>query len=219
MRVRSAVVACGVLLTALGAPSYAAGPSCRLFEDPKGDTFAVRSQDSAGAYGPQEDSLDIVSGDLASDGTTLSAVIRVNKLAKSASTSPAGLSFRVQFVAPATATDENLWLSARIGTGEPVFSAGYRAITANLSTKLVDVKGVFDYAANEVRIWAPLSTFEPRGKIKTGDKLSIADLDQTASRFVAVNPATSSDTAAFADVSRGDKTYKVGDKTCAPVGK
>ena len=220
MRLRTAALASVVVGLVVSAPARAAVPSCRLFEDAKGDTFAVRYQDTVGGpYGPQEDSLDIVSGDLAGDATNLTAVIRVVGLEETAATSPGGLSFRVQFIAPTTAEDENLWLAARVGSGEPVFTAGYRAMTANVSTKLADVKGVFDYDANEVRITAPLKTWDSRGGVKLGSKLMLSGLDQTTSRFVAVNPATGADTAAFADVTTSDSSYKVGDKSCLAVGK
>ena len=49
-------------------------PSCLTISDPKGDTFAIRAQDGQGANGPQEDALDIVSGDLASDGNQLNRI-------------------------------------------------------------------------------------------------------------------------------------------------
>lgn len=227
MKIRVALLASVLAVGAVATASDAApkGPSCNLIEDKKGDTFAARHQDivhetsGAPSYGPQEDALDIISGDLASDGKTLTAVLRVVKLSESAGTSPGGLSFRVQFLAPTTAADENLWLSARVGGGSTVFTAGYRAIQANLSTKLADVVGIFDSAKNEIRISAPIQTFDSRGGIKPGAKLTFGGLDQTASRFAAVNPVTGADTAAFADVTSSDATYTVGAKSCVKPGK
>ena len=201
---------------ALAAPK----PVCNLINDAKDDTFLVRSQDSAGAFGPQEDALDIVSGDLASDGKVLTAVLRVKKMALTAGTSPNGLSFRVQFTHSGLDEDTNLFLSGRAGSGAQVFTAGTRAITANVSTKIADVKGVFDVAKSEVRIHAPLDVFKGvGGGIKPGTKISFGELDQTASRFVAVNPASGADQAVFADVTRSVNSYTVGAPSCVVPGK
>ncbi len=217
--VLSSVAASG----ALAAPAKGkAKPACNLIIDEKNDTFALRSQDSAGAFGPQEDALDIVSGDIASDGKVLTAVLRVKKMALTAGSSPAGLSFRVQFTHCGVDEDTNLFLSGRssAGGGTQVFTAGRRAITANVSTKLADAKGVFDVAKSEVRITAPLDVFKSvGGGIKKGTKLQLGDLDQTASRFVAVNPATGADTATFADVTRSVSSYTVGAPSCVVPGK
>ncbi len=208
------------LAAAGGAVAAPPKPTCNLITDAKGDTFAVRAQDGAGAYGPQENALDIVSGDLASDGKVLTAVFRVQKLATVAATSPNGLSFRMQFTHAGLDPDTNLFLSGRASNTGNSFIAGSRAITANLSTKLADATGVFDVAKNEVRITAPLSAFAKVGRaMKKGTKLQLGDLDQTASRFVGVNPLTGADTAVFADVTRSVKSYTIGTKSCVKPGR
>ncbi len=206
---------------ALAAPAKGkAKPTCNLISDEKNDTFALRSQDSQRAYGPQEDALDIVSGDLASDGKVLTAVLRVKKLALATGSAPNGLSFRVQFLHAGLPEDTNLFLSGRASGGRTVFLAGSRAMTANVSTKLADVTGVFDVAKNEVRISAPLSAFEKvGGAIKRGTKLQLGELDQTSSRFVTVNPVTGADTATFADVTTSVSSYTVGASSCVVPGK
>lgn len=209
------------LAAAGGAVAAPPKPTCNLITDAKGDTFALRYQDlTGGPYGPQEDALDIVSGDLASDGKVLTAVIRVVKLASVAATSPNGLSFRVQFTHAGLDEDTNLFLSGRSSNTGNSFVAGSRAMTANLSTKLADVTGVFDTDKNEIRITAPLTAFEKvGGVIKKGTRLQLGDLDQTASRFVAVNPTSGADTAPFADVTTSVKSYTVGTKSCVTPGK
>lgn len=218
-------VAGSLVLTSLAAGGAVAAPAkpkpvCNLITDEKNDTFALRSQDAQGAYGPQEDALDIVSGDLASDGKVLTAVLRVKKMALSSGTAPNGLSFRVQFTHGGLDEDTNLFLSGRASGTAQVFTAGSRAITANLSTKLADVKGVFDVTKSEVRISAPLEVFKSLGGgIKKGTKLQLADLDQTASRFITVNPATGADTATFADVGNSASSYTVGAPSCVVPGK
>jgi hypothetical protein len=200
---------------AVAAP--AAAPVCNLVQDAKDDTFALRYQETIhdlggpGLYGPAEPALDIVSADVAADAKTITAVLRVNKLAKSASSAPGGLAFRVQFSAPGE-DDENMYLSATTtGTADTVV-AGTRAITANLSTKLADATGVFDLAKNEIRISVPLATFAAQG-VKAGTPLSFDGLDQTSARL------TPTGTSSFADVALSDKTYKVGAPSCVVPGK
>src|SRR5687768_14584060 len=75
-------------------------PVCNLVQDAKDDTFAARYQETAGAYGPQESSLDIVSADLASDAKTLTGVLRVQSLAAAPATSPGGASYDINFTTP-----------------------------------------------------------------------------------------------------------------------
>lgn len=210
---RTAVTA-GVLglVASAGIAGAAPKPVCNLLEDAKGDTFLLRTQDTAGVFGPQENSLDIVSGDLGSDGKTLTGVLRVEKLATTAATSPVGLSFRLQFSLPG-AEDSNLYMTANLVAGAQSFAVGVRDALTNTSTKLADAKGVFDLDKSEVRISAPLSVFKPAADIKKGTKLTFAGWDQTSSRPSGAGPSV------FADVARSEKTYVVGDATCVPVGK
>lgn len=189
----------------------AAKPVCNLVEDAKGDTFLVRSQDTAGAYGPDEPAVDIVSADLASDKTNITAVIRVAKLAKTSGTAPTGLTFRLQF-ASASEQDENMYLSASTTGSTDTFVAGTRAITANLSTKIADATGVFDLAKSEVRITVPLKVFAAQG-LKPGAVLSLTGLDQTASRLLPNGGGV------FADVARSEKSYTAGTPSCVVPGK
>ncbi|MDX6197657.1 MAG: hypothetical protein QOJ79_808 [Actinomycetota bacterium] len=209
----SSVVVGGV---AHAAPAKVA-PVCNLVEDAKDDTFALRYQETIhdvggpGLYGPAEPALDIVSADVAADAKTITAVLRVNKLAKSASSAPGGLSYRVQFSAPGE-SDENMYLSAATTGAADTFAAGTRAITANLSTKLADATGVFDLAKNEIRISVPLATFAAQG-VKVGTPLSFSGLDQTSARL------TPTGSSSFADVALSEKGYKVGTPSCVVPGK
>ena len=205
--------AVGLSLLAAGGALAAPKPVCNLIVDEKGDTFLLRTQDGAGAFGPREDALDIVGGDLASDGKVITGVLRVVKLAKSAPTSPSGVSFRLQFAMP-NQEDSNLYMTANAVGGAESFAVGVRNVALNTSTKLADAKGVFDVAKSEVRISAPLSAFSSvSGGIKPGMKLTFADLDQTSSRPSGLGPSV------FADVTQSPKTYTVGTPSCVAPGK
>lgn len=203
----------GLTLVAAGGAVAAPKPSCNLITDEANDTFLIRLQDGLGAYGPQEDALDILSGDLASNGKTITGVLRVKKLATSAATSPVGLSFRLQFALPGQ-TEENLFMTANRVGGTESFAVGVRNATLNTSTRLGDATGVFDVAKSEIRISAPIAAFKDvSGGIKPGTKLSLADLDQTSSRPSGAGPSV------FADVAVSGKSYVAGSRSCVAVGK
>lgn len=182
-------------------------PVCNLVVDDAGDTFLLRNQEVPGVYGPQEDALDIVSADLASDTKRITAVIRVKKLATTIATG-VGQGYEAQFLNDG---ENTLYLSATITNGTQAFSVGFRDPTANTATSLGDASGVFDLAKNEVRISAPVSAFSAQGTgVKPGTLLSIGTI--TASRnLVAVN--------VFADVNEGGTTYKAGAPSCVKPGK
>lgn len=181
-------------------------PVCNLVVDDPNDTFLLRSQEGV-ATGPQEDALDIVSADLASDAKRITAVIRVKKLATTIATG-VGQGYELQFLNDG---ENTLYLGATITNGAQTFSVGFRDPTANRATSLGEASGVFDLAKNEVRISAPVSAFSAQGTgVKPGKLLSIGTI--TASRnLVAVN--------VFADVNEGGTTYKAGAPSCVTPGK
>lgn len=100
MQVRLALVPV-LALFAVAAPVAQAAPKakpgCQTITDDTGDTFAVRVQDSQGAYGPQEDGLDITSADLASDGKGVTAAVRIAALSRAIATSPQGFTVGLDF--------------------------------------------------------------------------------------------------------------------------
>jgi hypothetical protein len=181
-------------------------PVCNLVVDEPNDTFLLRTQEGVAA-GPQEDALDVVSADLASDAKRVTAVIRVKKLATTIATG-VGQGYELQFLNDG---DNTLYLSATITNGSQAFTVGFRDPTANTATSLGDASGVFDLAKNEVRISAPVSVFSAQGTgVKPGKLLSIGTI--TASRnLVAVD--------VFADVNEGGATYKAGAPSCVTPGK
>ena len=201
-----------------------AKPVCKLVVDGTQDTFAFRAQDGQGAYGPQEDGFDIVSGDIASNAKTITGVLRVTKLSTAIQSAPNGIDFRVNFALPGQdPTVENFFLNGRIDSdGSRHFLVGHITKTApNVSTtvKLADGTGKFDTAKNEVRISVPLAAVKQGSfALKNGMKLFLSGLDQTASRVIAVNPSSDIATATFADVANSDKTYVAGTASCVTPG-
>ncbi len=200
-------------------------PVCNLVNDAAKDTFAVRAQDAQGAYGPQEDALDIVSMDLASDSKTLTGVVRVAKLAMSAQSAPGGTDYRISFTLPGQdPTEGNFFLNARTtSAGVPSFLLGLRTVVGasqSLTAKVADATGTFDLIKNEVRIHVPVSDVKTATEsMAAGKKLSFVGLDLTSARQVAINPVTGIGTATFADVANSDKLYVAGAKSCVKPGK
>ena len=204
----------------------AARVSCKIVTDRTGDTYAVRYQNNPPVpapvpMGPQDDSLDLLSSDLASDGKTLTAVVRVKKLARTTQTSPFATSYNVDFAVPGGAGYATL--RAILTASGDSFEALSKSDTANVpSTFLGSVKGTVDFKKNEVRIHAPLSVFASFAKIKKGTKLT--PFETTTGRAHPVGlpiPAGQPmpTRGLNSDVAEGGKVYKVGDKTCVTVGK
>lgn len=192
------------------AKAKAAKAVCNLFSDPKGDTFALRSQDTAGQYGPQEDGLDIVSGDLASDATTLTGVLRVANLSAAVPTSPGGVSFDINFLSGAS--DAPLYIRAVVTAAGSTAEAGTREtlVATSLPTPLGAGTVIVDKPKNEVRFSFPLALFASVGGLKPGAKLVFGDV--TTGRAIGAR-------AVFADVASQVKGYAVGARSCVIPGK
>lgn len=209
---RTAVAASLALsLAAAGGALAGPKPSCNLITDEEGDTFLLRTQDGPGAYGPQEDTADIVSADVATDAKTITGVIRVKSLASAASTSPGGISYDINFTTDSI--DAPLYIRAVVPrSGEPTSEAGSRqsVVVTSVSAPLGEGEVVVDADNNEVRFSFPIAYFDELGGLKPGAKLAFGDV--TTGRAAGSR-------AVFADVAASDKTYTVGAQSCVKPGK
>lgn len=209
-------VAGSLVLTSLAAGGAVAAPAkpkpvCNLVTDEKDDTFLLRSQDGAGAYGPQENAADIVSADLASDAKNITGVIRVKSLAAAPSTSPGGLSYDINLTS--STTEKPLYLRAVVpNAGTPTAEAGSResVVVTSVSAPLGAGTVVVDKAKHEVRFSFPIAHFASVGGMKAGTKLNFGDV--TTGRAAGSR-------AVFADVATDGKTYVAGAKSCVIPGK
>jgi hypothetical protein len=226
-----------VALLALAAPAATAAPkaapkpvkaapTCNTIIDPAGDTFAARSQDQQGAYGPQDDSLDILSADLASDGKVVTAAVRIKTLSRAISTSPTGLTVGLGFLIGTG--DTVVRLQAVLPSGQEdrfeVAAIAPDALPNQPATFVGTVTGVVDLPKNEIRITAPAAMLAPYGTLAPGTKLFPNEAESaTASR--AVPPITSTPgqpmttRGPFADIAAGGKAVKVGELSCVVPGK
>jgi hypothetical protein len=229
MQVRLALVplvALGTLIAPMAQAAPKPKPSCLTIVDPKGDTFAIRLQDGQGAYGPQEDALDIVSGDLASDGKTVTAVVRLATLSRAIATSPTGLTVGLDFIIGSSSSVVRLQAVLVPGTADrfEVSAKADDAVPNTPSTYVGDVTGVVDDKKGEIRIHAPATLLAPYGPIKPGVKLIPNEAESvTASRgvpAVTTTPGQPMTTRGpFADIAAGGKTVVVGAPSCVVPGK
>ena len=218
-----------VALVAATAPFAEAAPKpkpiCDSITDAKGDTFAIRAQDSQGAYGPQEDALDIVSADLASDGKVVTAVVRVVALSRAIATSPTGFTAGVDFLIGSGSDVVRLSATATPdGDRFEVSATSADALPNQPSTFVGEVTGVVDEKKSEVRIHAPAELLAPYGALKPGVKLIPDDLQSAiVSRAVPAITSTPGQPMTtrgpFADIAAGGKSVAVGAPSCVVPGK
>jgi hypothetical protein len=172
-------------------------PVCNLVTDAKGD---ATDTGGTGAKAPNDPNLDIVSADIASDATRLTAVIRLDKLDDSENSSHLGRSYVVSFGA----------------FGKTV---SVRAITspAGDSWHGGAGTGTVDKAKKEIRITVPLAKLSEEAKLpqplKSGIK--VTSLTATSWRWVANTQAT----LGIADRAAGaGPGYTLGYPSCVKVG-
>lgn len=205
---RTSLALAAVTSLALGGAAVAAPkakPVCNLLKDDKGDGTAFL----VGSGTPSDPAWDIVSADIASDGSKLTTVVRVDKLATSAPTSPGGVQWRFNF----TVGDATLYTSVRADTALGV--TGSYGYVENISMTLGTATPVLDTAKNEVRITVPLSGFSEQAVIKkTGTTLG--GLSASAGRFYNLGAVTASEPS---DTATGAGSYVTGTKSCVVPGK
>jgi hypothetical protein len=218
------LIVVGGLLTPVA--SAAPAPVCNTITDPKGDTFAIRTQDAQGAYGPQEDALDIVSADLASDGKVVTAAVRLVSLSRAISTSPQGFTVGLDFIIGSSS--DVVRLQAVLVNGDSdrfeVSAKADDAVPNTPSTFVAAVTGVVDEKKGEIRITAPADVLAPYGALKPGMKLIPNEAESaTASRGVPAITTTPGQPMTtrgpFADIAASGKTVLVGAKSCVVPGK
>jgi hypothetical protein len=159
-----AITAAAAGLCATGAD--AAKISCKVITDASGDTAFAQATQVKGT-----DAEDIVSGDLASNGKTLAAVIRVKALAYPDPQWAPGRVYSVSFALKGMDADE-IFVAARTYPQGVQYILGHRAADPtsgiNTSYKDADVTGSVTPAKNEVRINVPIAALAKLGKVSKG---------------------------------------------------
>lgn len=195
----------GVVTVAGLAGAATPKPICNLLKDDKGDGTANIVADGT----PSDPAWDILSADIATDGSKLTTVIRVDRLATSAPTSPGGVQWRFNF----TVGDASLYTSVRADTLLGV--TGSYGYVDTISETLGEATPVLDTKKNEVRITVPLGGFSQVASIKRAGT-SLGGLEATAGRFYNLGAVTASEPSDSAD---GASSYVTGTRSCVAVGK
>jgi hypothetical protein len=169
------LVAVGCAGAATAAPK--AKPVCNLIADDKGD--------SGVSPVPGSDGDDIVSADIASDATTITAVMRLAALSTPDPQAPLGRSYSVLFTAPGS--PDLLYLAARTYPQGTKFIYGYQAVDPNTSVttnySLGDATGTVDSAKGEVHVSVPIKAFVAGAKAKLAKGAKLAGLSASVDRI------------------------------------
>lgn len=206
---RSRLVLAVLVLAAASAasvPAHAAKAKpkvyCKLVVDDVGKAGVLSSVAGSATYDP---SLDIVSADIASNATTLTAVIRVKDLTPTSTMSPGGRTWGLTFANGTVSVGLNAYLSDNFGK--------------QFSTKQ---GGVFDFAKDEIRIHVALADVA-YAKIKKGSLLR--GLYVTSNSVVAFDPAMGLGygfppfAGSTDDATAPKSVYPAGALSCVKVGK
>lgn len=232
MKKRATLLATALLATgAWGALSPAsAAPACNLVVDPAGDAGVGIL--TTGPRAPGDAADDVLSADLASDGKTITGVIRMAELRTTNTSSPLGQTFNIEFAAPGNKGDK-LFLAARLYPTGNKFAFGYVAPDPNsglnTSYSLGEATGVLDVANKQLRLSAPVAGFAESGaKLSRGTKLTLPSVRVFRNVGQGVVPSQEvggvrvplGGLSLVVDSTEETKAaYTVGSQSCVAVGK
>lgn len=224
MKVRVAVAAALAITAVFGAGGASAATACKLVVDDEGDAqFGTTAT-------PSNDSLDIVSADVATDAKSITTVIRVKKYAATDVVWAMGRTYYFNFRIPKY--DNALYLYAGTFPEGTEFGFGWldESMTPSSLRTVGKATGVFDEAKSEIRVTAVLADF-PKAQLPAvprGTKLS--GLKPEARGYTGQNAVKRPDGLPSSvpfyrgfvwvvDDAEGTKSYTAGTKSCVAVGK
>lgn len=199
-----AVAVCAALAAGTGIAAAAPAAACNLLKDAKGDGTALLVLPSGG---PSDGAWDILSADLASTKKGLTTVVRVDKLAQTAATSPTGVHWRVDF----KVGDVELYTSVVADAVDGLSgNFGYIDPDTGVGSSLGGAAPVLDMAKNEVRITVPDKAFGARATLKKAGT-QLTGLAATAGRFYNFGAVTLSE---GTDSAATEASYTTGTPSC-----
>jgi hypothetical protein len=216
-----ALLPVGAASSALAVTRPKPKPVCNIMVDDTGDA----SYNNV----PGDGNDDIVSGDLASNGKTITAVIRLASLAQPDPMAPTGQGFFVRW--NAKGSDNQLFLSARTFPTGTQFAYGYSGADPtsgiNTSYTLGAATGVVDTAKKEIRISAPNASFAAAGsKLPLNTKLlsPVAEAYRIAGQGVVPSQTVGGQRVPIGGLllmfdDAAGKSYVVGTPSCVTPGK
>ncbi|MDX6274357.1 MAG: hypothetical protein QOJ92_1567 [Frankiales bacterium] len=203
-------------------------PVCNLITDAPGDT-GIGVLTAAPSAPVPDDSLDVVSADIASDATYATAVIRVKALAASDPQAVGGRTYFFEFNAPGADANVLFFGASLPTTGANTFEWGDITNTAgqdNLNNKGAAVGAI---VGNEIHISVALKDLKAAGvKFDKGSKIS--NLSVTTGNLVGLAPGNPADNTTPAgpfygyeaftlDSAVGTKAYTAAALSCVKPGK
>lgn len=210
------MLAVGVV-TAPMAQAAPARPACNLVSDPSGDVLAS-------APGVDNSDFDIRSGDIATNGRSLTAAIRLTGLTAEDPKSVASRVYEFDFAA----NGHGFGLVASLVTGGANFDAVVYSDVAQggrMGTTLGPIAGVIDTAHHQIRLTAPLGLFASYANFRQTyiDHLAIGAARATGQNGTAppggkVTVGAQS-TAVVVDDASSTAKYTPGQRSCLTVGR
>lgn len=177
----------GVAAADAAAKKPAPKPVCKLLTDGAADATGTGTT----VAGPNDPNLDLVSVDVATNATTLTAVIRLTAFGSNGDTSPYGRAYDVAYVVNGKSTT-------------------LRSVIGPAATTWANGLGTGSVVGNEIHVHVPLAKLPV--PLKPGTKLT--DLGATSYRWVAGTDAVVS----VSDRANGGKPYVAGYPSCVKVG-
>jgi hypothetical protein len=165
-----AVAACAALAAATGVATAAPKPVCNVVTDPKGDAAIVT----------QQDGLDVVSGDIASNAKTITAVIRLGGAPGGGNPQAiGGTRYYFEFTPTGATRAQYLYASVPF-LGEPTFHTGEITVETGRSSFSTDPTPVTgSIKGNLITISAPMAAFS-RASLKPKKKLGTLTVETFA---------------------------------------
>lgn len=183
-------------------------PVCNLLTDAAGDANSFLVANPGLPVPPSDDYLDVLSGDIATDARTLTAVLRMKAVGSDA-TAPTGSTVYFNFFVG----DAQYFVNAVLdGSGGATYNYGDFTGTSGRKTLGV-ATGFIDPAKKEIHISVPVSAFP--ASIKSGTK--ITQLTALGQRFFGT--AAAGGLTPTADEAASAKTYVAGSLSCVKPGK
>lgn len=205
MRSALAVALCTAIAgagTAVAAPKPK--PVCNLITDPRGDGGVVTASDD----------MDIVSGDIATNGKAITAVLRL--AGDPTAVNPqalGGKNFYVSFLTKDSDRPQFLSASFDPVTGA-TYGTGYQEDVNGVGNKTSDADpAIGSVKGSVITITAPLSAFSSRVNLKPGHRL----MSLTAEVFALIGTGATGGALYDADDATG-KGYVTGAPSCVKVG-
>lgn len=208
-------VGLALLVSVVATPASAASIRCNQIVDSHGDARASVPPGFT-QVGPNEPDADIVSGDIASDASSVTTVVRVARLGSAVEAAPRRVLYQFFF---RYGKYEVATLAARSVDGETfrVHADNPETHDASDASPYVPARGVFDAARNEVRITIPLGTATQHRIAARG--ATFGGLAIEVSRGVGLNAAGGASAGDILDSARSPAPYPLASPTCVHVGR